>query len=155
MKRTLLQVAGAILLVACFSACKSLPTLQQQFTTACPIVTADLETLSTSPMIGSADQEAFAKAAAANKAICASGGQINVTSLKAFHDSLLPAAVAIVNGNPLIPNQTAILLVLNTFGPIVQQLVDQLITATTAPASAPASDAAPAVAPDPASGTAA
>lgn len=151
MKRTLLNVAGAILLVACFAACKSLPTLQQQFTQACPIVTADLETLSTSPLIGSSDQDALAKAAKANKAFCAAGGQLNVTDLKAFHDSLLPAAVAVVNGNPLIPNQTEILLVLNTFGPIMQQMVDQLITAVTAPASSPAPASTPAVAPDPAS----
>jgi hypothetical protein len=41
-----------------------------------------------------------------------------------------------VNGNPLIPNQTVILLALNTFGPIVQQMIDQLIMAV-APASAP------------------
>jgi hypothetical protein len=144
MKRTLLQVAGALLLVACFAACKSLPTLQQQFTTACPVVTADLETLSTSPLIGSADQDALAKAAKANKAFCAAGGQLNVTDLKAFHDSLLPAAIAVVNGNPLIPDQTAILLVLNTFGPVVQQMIDQIITAATpAAASAPAAASTP------------
>jgi hypothetical protein len=144
MKRTLLQVAGALLLVACFAACKSLPTLQQQFTTACPVVTADLETLSTSPLIGSADQDALAKAAKANKAFCAAGGQLNVTDLKAFHDSLLPAAIAVVNSNPLIPDQTAILLVLNTFGPVVQQMIDQIITAATpAAASAPAAASTP------------
>lgn len=128
--------------VVAFAGCKSLPTLQEQFTQACPIVTADLKTLSTSPLIGSADQVALAKAADANKAICAAGGQLNVTALKAFHDSLLPAAVAVVNGNPLIPNQTLVLLALNTFGPIVQQMIDQVITAV-----APA----PAVAPDPVS----
>ncbi|HEY1998789.1 hypothetical protein [Paraburkholderia sp.] len=142
----MLLAAGIVASVLLFAGCSSLPTLQQQFTQACPIVTADLTTLSTSPLIGSTDQTALAKAAAANKAICAAGGQLNVTDLKAFHDSLLPAAIAVVNGNPLIPDQTAILLVLNTFGPIVQQMVDQIITAATAsavPASAPAAASTP------------
>ena len=138
MKRMLLA-AGLVASIAIIAGCSSLPTLQEQFTQACPIVTADLTTLSTSPLIGSADQSALATAAKANKAFCAAGGQLNVTDLKAFHDSLLPAAVAVVNGNPLIPNQTAILLVLNTFGPIVQQMVDQLITAATATSVAAAS----------------
>jgi hypothetical protein len=119
----------------------SLPPLQEQFKAACPIVTADLATLSTSPLIGSTDQAALAKAAAANNAICAAGGQINVTDLKAFHDSLLPAAIAIVNGNPLIPDQTAILLALNTFGPIMQQMVDQVIAAVAATNAASATSA--------------
>lgn len=68
----------------------------------------------------------------------------------ALHDSLLPALIAIVNGNPLIPNQTAILLVLNTFGPIVQQMVGQVITASTASAASDAVAASEPVAPEPA-----
>lgn len=156
MLKNILAAFAAALVALALGACTStgapiisLPSLQQQFTQACPIVTADLTTLSTSTLIGSADQAALAKAAAANKALCAAGGQLNVTDLKAFHDSLLPVAIAVVNGNPLIPNQTAILLVLNTFGPIVQQMVDQIIVAaapaasTTVAASAPAAASAP------------
>jgi hypothetical protein len=148
MKKLLFAAGVAVLALFAFAGCTSLPTLQEQFTAACPIVTNDLTTLSTSSLIGSTDQAALAKAAAANKAICAADGQLNVTNLQAFHDSLLPAAIAIVNGNPLIPDQTAILLVLNTFGPIVQQLVDQLITAAAAAssASAPAAASVPAAA---------
>lgn len=138
MKKILAAFAAAVVALA-LGACSSLPTFQQQFETACPIVTADLTTLSTSTLIGSADKTALSTAAAANKSFCAAGGKLNVTDLKAFHDSLLPVAIAVVNGNPLIPNQTAILLVLNTFGPIVQQMVDQIIVAAApaVPASAP------------------
>jgi hypothetical protein len=78
----MLRIAAGLALSACFvlfAGCKSLPTIQEQFTTACPIVTADLTTLSTSPLIGSSDQTSLAKAADANKAICAAGGQLNVT----------------------------------------------------------------------------
>ncbi len=140
MKNLMLLAAGLIAAAVAVSACKALPTLKEQFTQSCPIVTADLRTLSTAPFFGSDDQKALAKAADANQAICTAGGQINVTNLMAFHDSLLPAAVAIVNGNPLIPDQTAILLVLNTFGPIVQQMIDQVIT-TAGTATAPAASA--------------
>lgn len=147
MKRTLRIAAAGAALIALVAGCKSLPTLQEQFNTSCPIVTADLTTLSTSPLVGSSDQKALATAAAANAAICAAGGKLNVTDLKAFHDSLLPAAIAVVQNNPIIPDQTLILLALNTFGPIVQQMIDQIITATTAPAAAastPAAASAPA-----------
>jgi hypothetical protein len=149
-----LRIAAGLCLLALFAlgGCTSLPSLQTQFTQGCPIVTADLTTLSTSPLIASADQTALTRAATANKAICAAGGQLNVTDLKAFHDSLLPAAVAIVNGNPLIPDQTAILLVLNTFGPIVQQMIDQVITAAAPAASAPAAASVPAAASAPLTG---
>lgn len=128
-------------------ACKSLPTIQEQFNTLCPVVTADLKTLSTSPLFGASDQKSLASAANANGALCTAGGTLNVTDLKAFHDSLLPAAVALVQNNPLIPDQTAILLALNTIGPIVQNLIDQAITAVATVQAASAATAASAPVP--------
>jgi hypothetical protein len=144
MKRMLLA-AGFAALVA-FAGCKSLPTVQEQFNTACPIVTADLKTLSTSPLLPADQQAAMAKAATANADLCTAGAALNVTNLKAFHDSLLPAAIAIVQGNPLIPDQTVVLLALNTFGPMVQQIIDQLITTATSPSAASAASASAPVA---------
>jgi len=81
----------------------------------------------------------------ANQAICKAGATLNVADLKQFHDSLLPAAIAIVKGAPAIPDQQAILLGLQTFGPMVQALIDQIITATTAAteAAAPAPASTP------------
>jgi hypothetical protein len=149
----MLRIAAGVALSACFvifAACKSLPTIQQQFEAACPIVTADLTTLSTSPLVGAADQANLAKAAKANANICAGGAALNVTNLKAFHDSLLPVSIAIVQGNPLIPDQTVILLALNTFGPIVQQMIDQIIVAAAgATASSASAASAPAAASTP------
>jgi hypothetical protein len=144
MKKLLLAAALAAFML--FVACTSLPTLQEQFAAACPIVTADLTTLSASPLIAANDQAVLAKAAAANKSICAAGGQINVTDLKAFHDSLLPAALLVVQGLPQTPELQGIELVLNTFGPIVQQLIDQVIAAVTVSDASATAASAPAAA---------
>jgi hypothetical protein len=136
-------------------ACKSLPTLQEQFTQLCPVVNGDLQTIGTSPLLNVSQQQIIMGVPgdpskpgvlAVNKAICAAGGQVNVTSMQALHDTLLPSVVMLIQGLPTFPNQTAILLGLNTFGPIVQGLVDQLIAAA-AVKTVPASGAIPASAP--------
>lgn len=129
MKKMLLAAGVAASIV--FAGCSSLPTVQQQFQTGCTIVNGDLAILSTSPLLSPAQQAQITDTILpANEAICKADGQLNVTSLKAFHDSLLPAAIAIVEGVPAIPNQPAVLLALQTFGPMVQALIDQLIAAT-------------------------
>lgn len=107
----------------------SLPSLQQQFVQMCPVVNGDLAVLAASPSLTVAQQDSIKQVLAANQLICSSGAQINVTSLRAFHDSLLPVAVAVVQATPAIPNQPLVLLALQLFGPIIQGLVDQAITA--------------------------
>lgn len=141
MKKMLLIAAGIVLSALAIVGCKSLPTVQEQFTQACTIVNGDLQVIGTSPLVSAADQQTIMeKVLPANKAICAAGGGLNVTNLKAFHDSLLPVAVGIVQSTPTLPDQTLILLALNTFGPLVQAQIDMLLTAG-APAAASASAA--------------
>lgn len=136
----MLRIAAGLALAACFAlfAGCSLPSLQQQFATYCGIVNTDLETLGSAPQL-TADQQAtiMQKVLPANEKICAAGVKVNVSDLKSFHDSLLPVVIAIVQATPALPNQTLILLGLQTFGPLVQMQVDQLITVVAPPASAP------------------
>ncbi|WP_322105838.1 hypothetical protein [Paraburkholderia sp. J41] len=151
MKRMLLIAAGFVLSAAFLAGCKTAPTAQQLFIQACPVVNADLEFVAASPLLTPDQQDTLNKQIIPkNKAFCAAGAQLNLADLKAFHDSLLPAAITIVEAVPAIPNQQAILLVLRGFGPLVQQLVDQVITtvggAADSAASAPAVAAAPAAA---------
>ena len=136
MKRIAVVLAGVAAL-AIFAGCNSLPTVQEQFQTGCTIVNGDLAILGASPLLN-ADQQAVINKTVlpGNQAICKAGAQLNVADLRAFHDSLLPAAIGIVQAVPAIPNQPAVLLGLQTFGPMVQALIDQLITATTAPVAA-------------------
>lgn len=143
MKKLMLLAAGIIASVA-IVACNSLPTVQQQFQTGCTIVNGDLAFLATSPMLKADQRETISGVPGdptkpgilpVNQAICKAGAQLNVTDLKAFHDSLLPAAIMIVQAVPALPNQQAILLGLQTFGPMVQALIDQILT-TTAPTAA-------------------
>ncbi|KVV22293.1 hypothetical protein WK80_22140 [Burkholderia multivorans] len=136
MKKLMLLAAGIVASVA-IVACNYLPTVQQQFQTGCTIVNGDLTILATSPLL-SADQRAAISRTIlpANQAICKAGAQLNVADLKAFHDSLLPAAITIVQSVPALPQQQAVLLGLQTFGPMVQALIDQILT-TAAPAAAP------------------
>lgn len=135
MKKLMLLAAGIIASLAIVG-CNSLPTVQQQFQTGCTIVNGDLAILATSPLLNTDQQATISKTILpANQAICKAGAQLNVTDLKAFHDSLLPAAIAIVQAVPALPNQPAILLGLQTFGPMVQALIDQIL-ATVAPAAA-------------------
>ena len=143
MKKMLLIAAGVAL--SALVGCKSLPTLQEQFTMACGVVNGDLQTIGTSPLVSADNQDKIMKQVLpANKTICAAGAGLNVTNLRAFHDSLLPVAVGIVQATPTLPDQTLILLALNTFGPLVQAQIDMLLTAVTpSAASAPAAASAP------------
>lgn len=135
-KRMLLLAAGAVASVAILAGCNSLPTVQQQFQTGCTIVNGDLAIIAQSPLLNADQQAVISKTVLpANQALCKAGAQLNVADLKAFHDSLLPAAITIVQAVPALPNQPAILLGLATFGPMVQAIIDQLI-ATAAPATA-------------------
>lgn len=140
--KSMLRIAAGLALAACFvvfAGCNSLPTVQQQFQTGCAIVNGDLSIIATSPLLSPAQQEQITKTILpANQALCKAGATLNVSDLKAFHDSLLPAAIAIVQGVPALPDQQAVLLGLQTFGPMVQALIDQVITAAApAPASSP------------------
>lgn len=134
MKKLMLLAAGIVASIA-IVACNSLPTVQQQFQTGCTIVNGDLAILATSPLLNADQQATISKTILpANQAICKAGAQLNVADLKAFHDSLLPAAITIVQAVPALPQQQAVLLGLQTFGPMVQALIDQILT-TAAPAA--------------------
>jgi len=144
-KKLMLLAAGlvaSVVFAGCATQPVSLPTPQQLFAQACPVVNADLAILADSPLLSASQQDALKNTIIpANKGICAAGVQINVDDLKKFHDSLLPAAIDIVAAVPAIPNQPVILLALQTFGPMVQQMIDAAIV-TVAPASASAPVAA-------------
>jgi hypothetical protein len=47
---------------------------------------------------------------AINSAVCAAGGQINVTDLQTLNDTAFPALIGLVGALPMLPNQPAILL---------------------------------------------
>ncbi|MGS1028870.1 hypothetical protein [Burkholderia glumae] len=135
MKKLMLLAAGIVASLA-IVACNSLTTVQQQFQTGCTIVNGDLAILSTSPFLNADQQATISKTILpANQAICEAGAQLNVADLKAFHDTLLPAAITIVQAVPALPQQQAVLLGLQTFGPMVQALIDQILS-TAAPAAA-------------------
>jgi hypothetical protein len=130
MKARMLLAAGFAACLA-FAGCNSLPTVQQQFQTGCTIVNGDLAIIAASPLLNADQQATITKTILpANQALCKAGATLNVVDLKQFHDSLLPAAIAIVQGVPGIPEQPAVLLGLQTFGPMVQALIDQLIVAS-------------------------
>ena len=143
--KMLLLAAGLVASVALVAGCQNLPTVQEQFNTGCTIVNGDLAILAKSPLLTIAQQQIIAGVPGdptkpgvlpANQAICKAGASLNVASLREFHDSLLPAAIGIVQAVPAIPDQPAVLLALQTFGPMVQALIDELITATTPAAPA-------------------
>ncbi|MFM0263341.1 hypothetical protein [Paraburkholderia sediminicola] len=139
MKKMLLIAAGLALsaLVGCANA-PALPSLQQQFVQMCPVVNADLGVLAASPTLTVAQQDSIKQVLSANQLICSTGAQLNITSLRTFHDSLLPVAVAVVQATPAIPNQPLVLLGLQLFGPVVQGLIDQAISTVSPAAPAPA-----------------
>lgn len=147
MKKRMLLAAGIVLLAFSFAGCKSAPTFQLTFEQACPIVNADLAFIGASPLLTADQQDTIKnKVLPANQALCAAGGKLDVTSLKKFHDSLLPIAIDVVKAAPALPDQQIMLIALQAFGPLVQQLIDQVIV-TVAPA--PASDASGASVPAP------
>jgi hypothetical protein len=151
MKSIFIAALAAVCVV--FAGCANapaLPSLQQQFVQMCPIVTADLKVLAASPLLNSAQQQALNGVPGdstkpgvipTNQLICSSGAALNLTNLKAFHDSLLPIAIGIVQAVPAIPDQPMVLLALQLFGPVLQGLIDQAIT-TAAPAAPLAASAA-------------
>lgn len=156
MKKILAAFAAAVVALA-LGACTStgapivtLPTPQQLVSQACPVVNVDLAILATSPLLTSAQQDLLTKTIIpANQGICSVGVQINIANLKAFHDSLLPAAIAIVQAVPALPQQPIVLLALQAFGPVIQQMIDGMIVSVAAvpAAAAPAAPAVPAAAP--------
>jgi hypothetical protein len=157
MKKLMLLAAGLVA-SALFAGCTNapaLPSLQQQFVQMCPVVNADLAVLAASPSLTVAQQTTLkTQIIPANELICSSGAALNVTNLKAFHDSLLPVAIGIVQATPAIPNQPLVLLALQLFGPVVQGLVDQAITTAAPAASVPAAASAPVAASTPLAGAA-
>lgn len=145
MRKLMLLAAGFVLPISLFVGCKTVPTFQLTFAQACPIVNADLAFIGASPLLTLDQQDTINnKVLPANKAICSATGKLDVTSLKSFHDSLLPIAIDVVKAAPALPDQQIVLLALQSFGPLIQQLIDQVII-TVAPA--PASDASGASAP--------
>ncbi len=138
-------IAALAVFCVAFAGCSNapaLPSLQQQFVQMCPVVNADLAVLAASPSLTVAQQTMLkTQIIPANQLICSSGAALNVTNLKAFHDSLLPVAIGIVQATPAIPDQPMVLLALQLFGPVLQGLIDQAIT-TIAPA-APVAASAP------------
>jgi hypothetical protein len=131
-------LVASIALGACASS--QLTTAQKLFASDCSVVNADLQALTTSTLLTADQQSKVSDLLTANKAVCSAVASADVSTLKSIHDSLLPAAIIVVSAVPAIPNQPAILLALNTIGPIVQQLVDQAITASTASAPVAASE---------------
>lgn len=142
MKKSLLSIGlmiGLGLSIALgVGACKSLPTLQEQFTTGCGIVNGDLLTISQSPLL-TADQQAKAVTARnLNLKICSAGSSIDVADAQSIANTLLPAVASIIQAIPAFPDGTAVALALNTFGPLAVQFAEQMIAnlKTTAPAAA-------------------
>lgn len=139
--KKMLRTAAGVGLFACFvvfAGCKSLPTAQEQFNTLCPIVTNDLQVVSTSPLLNANQQAIAQKAHDLNAKVCAAGASLNVQDAKDLANTLLPAVASIVAAVPDTPAfpSTTIALALNTFGPLVLQLVEQAV-ATVQGASAP------------------
>lgn len=142
MKKMFLVLFAALALAFGLGACQSAPTYQQAFQAGCTVVNGDLDAVIQSTFVNDEQKKTLGDLLTANKAVCSAGGQLNLTSLKAVHDSLLPMAITIVEAIPALPQQQAVLLGLRTFGPLVQMQIDMLITAVT-PASAPAAASTP------------
>ena len=135
--------AALAALVAVFAGCANLPTAQQQLNALCPTVTADLQTISISPLINPVGQAIAKQAHDVNVVICSAGSSIDVSSAKQLANTLLPQLVVILNAippTPAFPSQ-AIALGLGTFGPLVLQLAEQIIS--TVPASGAVAASAP------------
>jgi hypothetical protein len=142
----------ALALGACSTAgtAPKIPTPQQLVTDFCPVVNADLKVLSTSPLLNASQQQLLNGVPgdptkpgiiAINNAVCAAGGQINVTDLQTLNNTAFPALIGLVSALPMIPNQPAILIGLTLAQPILNQIVAQVMPA--APASAPSAASAP------------
>lgn len=142
----MLRIAAGLALSACFvvfAGCANAPVKlippQQLVMAFCPIVNADLDVLSKSPLL-TADQRALLadKIIPGNQAVCTAGGQINVQDLQTFNATLFPALITLVASVPTLPNQPTILLGLELAQPILSQVVAtvQAQQAASAPAAA-------------------
>ncbi|MPW16889.1 hypothetical protein GCT13_08075 [Paraburkholderia sp. CNPSo 3157] len=143
MKKLMLLAAG-LMLSALFSGCAgvqvkpvSLPIippaqLAEQF---CPIVKADLDILSTSPLLSQAQKDKLLSVSPINDAVCSASATIQLTDLQSFNNTLFPAVTAIVAAVPAIPNQPAILLALQLAQPLLNQVVADAIAASKASAA--------------------
>lgn len=140
MKKMLLA-AGVALSALLVVGCSSLPTLQEQFNTLCPIVTADLQTVSTSSLLNADQQKVAVKAHDLNAKVCSAGASLNVADVKDLANTLLPAVVTIISAVPDTPAfpSTTIALALNTFGPLALQFVEQTVSTMQGSAASAAS----------------
>jgi hypothetical protein len=157
MKAIAIAALAAICLLAGCTLFQSgkIPTPQQLVTDFCPVVNADLKLLGASTLLTPAQQQVLNGVPndptkpgiiAMNAAVCAAGGQINVTDLQTLAATGFPALLGLVEALPMLPNQPDIVFGLILAQPILTQIVNQL----TNPA-APAAPASGASAPVPAS----
>ncbi|MGN6589314.1 MAG: hypothetical protein ACTHKE_03380 [Sphingomicrobium sp.] len=149
----MLRIAAGLALAACFAmiaGCSNAPVKlippQQLATAFCPVVNADLDVLSKSLLL-TADQRELLNGVpgdparpgiiAVNKAVCAAGGQIDVSDLKKLNETAFPALITLVSALPALPNQPAILLGLTLAQPILAQVTAQFAAAVPVAASSP------------------
>jgi hypothetical protein len=153
-------IAALAAICLCFAGCAApgaapkitIPTPQQLVTDFCPVVNADLKMLGASPLLNASQQQMLNGVpgdpskpgiVGINSAVCAAGGQINVTDLQQLNATAFPALIGLVAALPMIPNQPAILAGLMLAEPILTQIINSLPVATpAAPASAPAAASA-------------
>jgi hypothetical protein len=146
MKKLIAAFAAAVACLS-FAGCATqtklaVPTPQQLADNFCPLVNADLDVLSKSPLL-SADQRAELtdKIIPANLAICQAGQTIVVDDLKTFNATIFPALVGLVAALPALPNQPVILLGLTLAQPILTQVINSLPVPTVTPPAAPSAPA--------------
>lgn len=135
--KMLLNAAGLALsasLIGCANAPVKLIPPQQLVTAFCPVVNADLDVLSKSPLLDAAQQETLANVLSVNQSVCAADAKIDVTDLQKLNATAFPALIGLVGALPMLPNQPAILLGLTLAQPILAQVTAQLAAA--APTSA-------------------
>jgi hypothetical protein len=143
-KLAFLAVAATLAAGALLSACTTVPAgsqvalipPQQLIASFCPVVNADLQVLSASPLLTPDQQTTVAKVLTVNKQICAAGASLDLGNVTDLNANLFPALIAVVAANPQIPNQPAMLLGLQLAQPILQQAVAALtpVASTSAPA---------------------
>lgn len=136
MKRILLIVA-ALILAACTTTGGTVgaPTpsqVQQIVASFCPTMNADLQVLSTSPVVSPPLQAQFKTFLSINQQICAAGTGVTVSDLQTLNTQVVQAAIVVLLANPEIPNQPAILLALQLGAPLIQQAITQLQAAAPA-----------------------
>lgn len=164
MKRTMLLAAGFAAYIAFASGCtlfqgNKIPTPQQLVTDFCPTVNADLKLLASSPLLNASQQQllngvpgdvSHPGIIAINAAVCAAGGQIDVTDIQTLNNTAFPALIGLVGALPMLPNQPVILLGLTLAQPILNQIAAQVLPETAAAPSLPTPAVTPAAASTPA-----